>query len=127
MSYKEFIQRDKIEHADKLTLFKNNTNILKKDPGVDRKDYYYSIMGKPLVEECETSFKHHLKNKEYIDHKLFELQMAYLDLVNFQQVNNESSKKNLDLLMDVVKCLIRDNWYKRYSIVWATLVYNFMK
>ena len=38
MTYKEFITRDKIDQQDKIILQRTNYALLKKDPGVDRKE-----------------------------------------------------------------------------------------
>ncbi len=44
-TYRDFIQRDKIEVKHKIAMMRNNLALVARDPGKDRKDYWFSVMG----------------------------------------------------------------------------------
>lgn len=94
-NYKEVISRSKIDQDDKIILLMKNPQMLKKDPGTDRLQYYYSLVGEQLIDYYRQSYKIHFKHKDNIEKRLFEFNQANSDLKRLQQDNKQKDTKLL--------------------------------
>ena len=93
LTYKEFIQRNKVDVYDKVLLFRNNQGLMNKDPGKERYEFWVGVLGNLKMDEYSMKYQKYKKRVDRMKYFEAELDVISKDLQVLMMEYGERDKE----------------------------------